>query len=446
MSLGHDLGPALAVMGTFDVESYGDVLYPRIFDREIRRRCPTATVRVFSPMGWNHRAPWGGGEPAEPLGPPTSARWSQIARDHDLVAIGGGALLHEDASRYAALYPGSSEDVLATRPWEWFLPTGDGAAPASPIVWNALGLPGTPVPGATDRIARTVRSVAYVAVRDEATAREVRRCAPEADVQVVPDTLLVVDRLFTPSVLARRVRYLRALARYPAASPVLVHIASPGDETHGIGVADALVPFLATRAERPLAVLDLPAPGAAQTVASHLSRRLERSVSVVRVCSVEDVAAAVGCAALYVGSSLDTVLTAIAYEVPALLIAGAADPELDGFATLPPLAEAVVRPGTMAGSDLDRVLSPAFRRRLAGARERLRSSADATSIASSTWRWRRGSAARAAWRWGVSPASLHACLAKPPRYVEPTRPCTSAFSKSASGSPSSSARRAKARP
>lgn len=373
-----DVGPQLAVMGTFDVGSYADALYPRIFDLEIRRRCPTATVRAFAPLGWKHWTPLSGAGPAEPLGPPTDARRAEIARGHDVVAIGGGALLHDSAPAYAELYAGAPEDILQTRPWEWFIPADGGAEPAtaSPIVWNALGLPSGAGPRLADRIAKSLRSVAYATVRDERSAREVRRCAPDADVHVVPDTVLIVDRLFSSTLRARRARYLRALANYPPGSPLLIQAMAGAGEADGLGLADALVPVLAAQGERPIAVLDLPAGRAAQALAAQLSRRLERSVMRVRVSSVEDIAAAIGCAAVYIGSSLDAALTAIAYDVPTLLLDHAEALAVVGFAQLAGLTNAVVQPGAVSRSDLERVLSPLFRRRLAAARERLQSSID----------------------------------------------------------------------
>lgn len=77
-------GPHLAVVGTFDVAYYGDLLFPRIFEREIRDRCEMAEVVPYAPYGWEHPVPLDGGRYARPLGPWTPARCAQMADDYDM--------------------------------------------------------------------------------------------------------------------------------------------------------------------------------------------------------------------------------------------------------------------------------------------------------------------------------------------------------------------------
>jgi hypothetical protein len=54
--------------GTFDVDNYGDLLFPRLFERELLRRLPGASVRCFSPSGPEHRVAMNGTWSPEALG------------------------------------------------------------------------------------------------------------------------------------------------------------------------------------------------------------------------------------------------------------------------------------------------------------------------------------------------------------------------------------------
>ena len=79
--------PVVGLFGTFDVEDPGDLLSPRVFDREMRRRLPHATVRAFSPFGPGHGVAMNDGWTPERLGlrlrrrrQPTARAWSICSR------------------------------------------------------------------------------------------------------------------------------------------------------------------------------------------------------------------------------------------------------------------------------------------------------------------------------------------------------------------------------
>ena len=72
----------IALWGTFDVDNYGDHLFPRVAAHELGRRLPGATVAPFAPYGWLHPTPLDGGRVAAPLGPWSEARARQLAAAH----------------------------------------------------------------------------------------------------------------------------------------------------------------------------------------------------------------------------------------------------------------------------------------------------------------------------------------------------------------------------
>ena len=65
-----------------------------------------------------------------------------------------------------------------------------------PVAWNAVGATPNPPQWTRGVLAETIRSVDYLAVRDELSACELRRVAPGAMVHIVPDTAFGVRRVF----------------------------------------------------------------------------------------------------------------------------------------------------------------------------------------------------------------------------------------------------------
>src|SRR5438874_9094418 len=103
--------PRVALFGTFDVDNYGDHLFPRVAAHELGRRLPEASVHPFSPYGWLHPTRLDGGRTASPLGPWSEARARQLAAAHHLVLVGGGELVHLNDPLLAAVY-GTSPAAL----------------------------------------------------------------------------------------------------------------------------------------------------------------------------------------------------------------------------------------------------------------------------------------------------------------------------------------------
>src|ERR687890_530875 len=92
----------IALWGTFDVDNYGDHLFPRVATHELGRR--GLAVAAFSPFGRLHPTPLDDGWAAEPLGPWSPERAGELAAAHHLVVIGGGELIHLNDPLLAPVY------------------------------------------------------------------------------------------------------------------------------------------------------------------------------------------------------------------------------------------------------------------------------------------------------------------------------------------------------
>ncbi|MDQ1498023.1 MAG: hypothetical protein QOI86_1363, partial [Actinomycetota bacterium] len=161
----------VALWGTFDVDNYGDHLFPRVAAHELRRRLPEAVVDAYSPYGWLHPTGLDGGRAASPLGPWSPERAGQLAAAHHLVVVGGGELIHLHDPLLAAVY-GTTADVLCRLAPSRFFVEGLGPELEAqcPVVWHAVGVPWTPAAEQAERLRGALAGRPYVAVRDRHSA------------------------------------------------------------------------------------------------------------------------------------------------------------------------------------------------------------------------------------------------------------------------------------
>jgi polysaccharide pyruvyl transferase WcaK-like protein len=219
----RDSDGTVAVWGTFDLDNFGDQLYPRITEDEIVRRLPGWMVRSFAPLGWTHPCRMDGGFVSEPLGPRTQSRTKQLAAAADLTLIGGGDLIQFDADRLAGAYRVDSATMSRIDPAGWFV-DGLGAEPERrhPVIWNAVEVPADVEPEHADLVRAAVARRKYVAVRDEASARRLHDCGVDRELAVVPDIGVLMHRLIRTEALRNRISYFRLMGWYPVDRPALI--------------------------------------------------------------------------------------------------------------------------------------------------------------------------------------------------------------------------------
>jgi len=323
------------VCGTFDLANYGDLLFPRIFELEISRRLPLADIRSYGPLGHLHPVAMDGGRPALPLGRPDSVRRSQIAGDLDLFAVGGGEIAHLRDDVYGSYYGLAPAEATELAPSGWFV-DGLGAERERlcPVVWNAVGVPFAFEGDDAERVRRALSSKAYVSVRDETSRARLLETGTDREVHVVPDTVLLLHRLFSRQVLERRLRFLSAMGWYPAEGRPLVVQGSAWISRDAPEVAHAVESALEGKDVPTVLVETGPCHDDAEfadAVAALLPGEVYRMPGAV---SLADVATAIAHARAYAGLSLHGAVTARAYDVPFLLLNLAGYSKLDGFVDL----------------------------------------------------------------------------------------------------------------
>ena len=175
----------VGIAGTFDIENYGDLLYPLIAAKALSQRNPAIRVVPYS------------------LNPRTGADWpfevesvanlpAQIA-SLGAVLIGGGQIFRFDKF-YPVPVPPSAHPPLDY----WLIPAVLAALTGKPVIWNAVGAwTDSPSPGQHTHLVRQILSASYfVGVRDAASQKHLEHLAPEATVELLPDTAFSLSHLW----------------------------------------------------------------------------------------------------------------------------------------------------------------------------------------------------------------------------------------------------------
>ncbi|MFW2828524.1 polysaccharide pyruvyl transferase family protein [Sphingomonas sp. ID0503] len=303
--------PAVAIIGTFDVRNYGDLLFPLMAAHRLGAH--GHAVQPYSPTGTD--TGW-----ADTMRPTGIEALPGSARRHAALLIGGGNIIHFESARLRD-YPRAIEDWAY--PSLWAGATLMGAIARRPVIWNA---PGAPKPfdptGEAELVSRVIAAADYVSVRDEPSRAELDPGAA-AGVAVVPDTIADLASLWPRASLARDFATLLARKAMPGGTRFFaVHPklrALTGEDVARVGA------LVAAHAERTGLVPLLIAIGechedhvAVRQVANHVPG--SRMV-VDDAVGLREIAAAIAFSEHYIGCSLHGYITALAYERPGCIVA-----------------------------------------------------------------------------------------------------------------------------
>ena len=195
----------IGLFGTFDVENYGDLLFPLVAEAELSRRLGRVKLHRFS---YHARTPPGWPYPVTSL-----TQLPQMVSSLDGILIGGGFIIRFDKE----VAPGYRPPTPAIHH-----PTGYWLTPALmalqhdiPLIWNAPGMHCNDIPAWADPLLEMALAHSrYIAVRDNPSQAALARFVDKARIAVLPDTGFGVSRLLDerrPSAEFTRLRELSGL-------------------------------------------------------------------------------------------------------------------------------------------------------------------------------------------------------------------------------------------
>ncbi|MYZ46568.1 polysaccharide pyruvyl transferase family protein [Propylenella binzhouense] len=312
------------VTGTFDVENYGDLLFPIVAAHELGSR--GFGVVPVSPTG---AAVTGLADAPRPV---TVAEMMSGEAPIAGILIGGGYIVHHHSASVLSEY-----ESAGVADWAyaglWLGATAAAALRDVPVAWNA---PGAPVPfgGAGRRalIGSMLRAATYVSVRDPGSLEFLGQ-HEGVDIRVVPDTVLGLARAWPREALADACRTLAARKGISAGTRWLaVHLRM---RTLGqLQLADLArsIDAIAARWEVTPLLIALGRSLDDAAAVSALSDTLRCGhVRLDDPTSLKEIAAAIAFSRAYVGASMHGYVTACAYDVPGVMVARPAHRKFGGL-------------------------------------------------------------------------------------------------------------------
>lgn len=300
----------LAHFGTFDVENYGDLLFPLLLERRLGD-----VVERFV-----HVSP-AGGEPCWSDCRPTIGIAELLAgkTTFDAAAVGGGHTIHAMPTSLAA-YRGSHSAGVAY-PALWMVPAYLAQREGLTLWWNAPGVPGSFSPRAAAALRRAVAAADYVAVRDAWSRSCLERAGATTPVEVVPDTGLEVAALWSRNEL--EAAYVQAFASRGAAvaeRSLAFHCNRRYMDTDATALARIIERICELRRATPILLAMGPCHGDSELQAE-VGRHLSMPALVIeRPASLREITACVALSEGYIGSSLHGLISAISFRRPAIII------------------------------------------------------------------------------------------------------------------------------
>ena len=182
MEKGMEKKIRIAQVGTFDVENFGDLLFPTM----IEFKYSDCEIDLYSPVG-NAAKPF---EPDRYVYTVTDLDERCAQYGYDAILIGGGDLLRVDKN-VSVDYESSYATVINI----WQIPILVAEKYGIPVLLNAPGVP-FEFCGMEQRLVKLLlSSVSYLSVRDERSARFLEQCGL-VDIVRVPDTVLLISQCF----------------------------------------------------------------------------------------------------------------------------------------------------------------------------------------------------------------------------------------------------------
>ena len=172
------------MFGTFDVENYGDLLFPLIAEAELTERLGSVKLLPFS---YHSKSP-----PDWPYSVVSLTELPRMAPELDGALIGGGFIIRFDKEVAASYVPPTRAIHHPTG--YWLTPALIALQHGIPLIWNAPGMHCNEIPRWAEPLMELAFTLSrYIAVRDQLSQAELARFVDPDQIAVVPDTAFAGD-------------------------------------------------------------------------------------------------------------------------------------------------------------------------------------------------------------------------------------------------------------
>ena len=328
-------------LGTFDVENYGDLLYPLILRHLIK-----AGVQHYSLLPGD--APYAAGFQTEAIG--------RIFESQDplTIIIGGGDIVRTDSELMARHYGRNSRvshkrlrHSIGVIGWIGYelrekLPRTDAAGfyarrfrarwmrypaigpfivaaqdlpPGSAVSYVSCGVPHEFAPSQIDAVKTAFEQASFVYLRDEDSAQKLWRAGVTRELHVAPDLAVILSDVFNQADTARRGHELLSQLGITKATPVLCFQTQPYPGFSQEEILDRLNAYC-DRTKSKVVLLPLGYCHGDHEFLQSLAQRANGRLHYANVNSIFDMMALIAASNVFVGTSLHGNITAFSFGIP----------------------------------------------------------------------------------------------------------------------------------
>ncbi|MDO5329656.1 MAG: polysaccharide pyruvyl transferase family protein [Coriobacteriia bacterium] len=184
----------IAQIGTFDVENYGDLLFPDVLEFKLQ----PSLLHLFSPIGGIK--PFTDNQKVYSI---SELDNMCTIHNYDAIIIGGGDLIRLDTD-IASVYSQEVKDAISI----WLLPILIGNKHNIPVMLNAPGVPFHFSSVYSPIIKQIFDVVYYGNVRDNGSKNHLNSCNVN-NIKVIPDTIFNINQVYSQKILEDNFKLLQ---------------------------------------------------------------------------------------------------------------------------------------------------------------------------------------------------------------------------------------------
>lgn len=187
----------IAQVGAFDFENYGDILFPYVFENNIKRYIDIKEVVLFAPT--HGIMPFSKERQVYSV---TELEKIHKDKNFDAIIVGGGDLAHF-RKILVSLPALSDKPVLYDVLYMWIIPCIIAWKYDITLIWNSPGVPIRITKPEEKVMEQLLTAVKYISVRDELSKNNMGVVSEHLNVRVVPDTVLSICELISKEELEK---------------------------------------------------------------------------------------------------------------------------------------------------------------------------------------------------------------------------------------------------
>ena len=333
----------IAITGTFDVANYGDLLFPLIVKKRLKKA--GYELYPFSPIGGQ---PWEDSLMSQPID-----SFIQNSNEYRALMIGGGNIIHANQTSLPD-YKNQSTTAYANL----WLTAASAMRENQCILWNAPGVSEAINEDLIEVVKTTLNNSTYITVRDEQSKSLLLNCSPKGDISVVPDTAWTIGDLWSEEeLLDTYCKLFDSVGLNTPEKSITIHL----NKRYLAGRTTAeTAEELSKIAEYESATMILVATGPCHgddTLISEIASQLKVKAFIAPCNNLKKVTACFANSDAYIGSSYHGFIVSTVFNKPAVLIADSDKIKFKGLIELYPAIVSIQNTFSEAILELTRLRS-----------------------------------------------------------------------------------------